>query len=235
MQRMRLIAQLQDASRKLAISVIARYALGVVSVAAALGIALLLGAFPFTLFLLAIALTVWYGRMGAGFLAIGLSMLSLHYFFRPLIGISHLRYFTVFTSFALVISWLSASRRRAQQALQEARSELEVRVAERTAELRHTTADAVAAQERFRDLVNSVEGIVWEADAETLAFTFVSHQAERILGYPAEQWVQEASFWNDHLHPEDRNWAVRYRQEDTAQKGSRDVEYRMVAAAGQTI
>src|SRR5262247_2681589 len=37
-------------------------------------------------------------------------------------------------------------------------------------------AEAVAAQQRFADLVNSVEGIVWEADAETFVFSFVSEQ-----------------------------------------------------------
>jgi K+-sensing histidine kinase KdpD len=46
-------------------------------------------------------------------------------------------------------------------------------------------AEAVAEQRRYRDLVNSVEGIVWEADAETFVFSFVSEQAERI---PATRW-----------------------------------------------
>src|ERR1700694_1839596 len=53
---------------------------------------------------------------------------------------------------------------------------------------RAALAEAVAAQQRFRDLVNSVEGIVWEADGPTLQFSFVSKQAERILGYPVERW-----------------------------------------------
>src|SRR5207245_7618785 len=48
--------------------------------------------------------------------------------------------------------------------------------------LKIEVAEAVAAQQRFRDLVNSVEGIVWEADATTFQFLFVSNQAERILG-----------------------------------------------------
>jgi len=37
------------------------------------------------------------------------------------------------------------------------------------------------------DLVNSVEGIVWEDDTATFSFSFVSEQAERILGYLVEQ------------------------------------------------
>ena len=51
-------------------------------------------------------------------------------------------------------------------------------------------AEAMAAQERFRDLVNSVEGIVWEADAETFEFSFVSEKAAHILGYTADQWLR---------------------------------------------
>ena len=47
--------------------------------------------------------------------------------------------------------------------------------------------EAEAAQHRFRNLVNSIDGIVWEADAVTFKFLFVSKQAERILGHPIER------------------------------------------------
>jgi len=90
-------------------------------------------------------------------------------------------------------------------------------------------------QQRFMDIVNSVEGIVWEADAETFAFSFVSKQAERILGYPAEQWLEQPTFWKDHLHPEDRDWAVRFCVKATAEKRSHDFEYRMIAADGRVV
>jgi PAS domain S-box-containing protein len=96
-------------------------------------------------------------------------------------------------------------------------------------------SEAVAAQRRFADLVNSVEGIVWESDAETFIFSFVSQQAERILGYPAEQWLREATFWKDHLHPEDRDSAIQFCQDATARKRSFDSEYRMVAADGRVL
>jgi len=124
---------------------------------------------------------------------------------------------------------------RAEEALARARDELEQRVAERTAELSRTTTEAVAAQQRFRDLVNSVDGIVWEADAQTLVFSFVSEQAERILGYPAQRWLREPTFWKDHIHPDDRDGAVRFCQEATAQKRRHDFEYRMIAADGRVV
>ena len=96
-------------------------------------------------------------------------------------------------------------------------------------------AEAVAAQKRFADLVNSVEGIVWEADPQTFVFSFVSEQAERILGYPTEKWLHEPTFWKDHLHPEDRDWTVQFCVQATAEKRSHDFEYRMIAADGRVV
>ena len=94
-------------------------------------------------------------------------------------------------------------------------------------------AEALAVQQRFADLVNSIEGIVWEADAQTLAYTFVSEHAERVLGYPQESWLKEPTFWKDHLHPEDRDWAVQFYRDATAQRSAYDCEYRMIAADGR--
>jgi hypothetical protein len=45
------------------------------------------------------------------------------------------------------------------------------------------------------DLVNSVEGIVWEADTATFSFSFVSEQSERIPGYLVEQWIRANVLW----------------------------------------
>lgn len=90
-------------------------------------------------------------------------------------------------------------------------------------------------QQRFMDIVNSVEGIVWEADAETFLFSFVSKQAERILGYPVSQWLEQPTFWKDHLHPKDRDWALQFCMGAVAKKQSHDFEYRMIAADGRVV
>jgi len=100
---------------------------------------------------------------------------------------------------------------------------------------RAALAGAVAAQQRFSDLVNSVEGIVWEADAPSFQFSFVSKQAERILGYPVERWLSEPTFWADHLHPDDRSWTVRFCEEAVADRRDHDFEYRMIAADGRVV
>jgi PAS domain S-box-containing protein len=100
---------------------------------------------------------------------------------------------------------------------------------------RAALTEAVAAQQRFRDLVNSVEGIVWEADAQGFQFLFVSKQAERILGYPVERWLSEPTFWADHLHPDDRGRAVQFCEEAVADKRDHDFEYRIIAADGRVV
>ena len=96
-------------------------------------------------------------------------------------------------------------------------------------------AEAVAAQQRFRDLVNSLEGIVWEADAQRFQFLFVSQQAQRILGYPVERWLSEPTFWKDHIQPDDRAWAVELCMAATTEQRGRDFEYRMLAADGRSV
>jgi PAS domain S-box-containing protein len=91
------------------------------------------------------------------------------------------------------------------------------------------------SQERYYTLMNSVDGIVWEADAQTLVFTFVSEQAERILGYPVERWINDPDFWANHIVEEDRNWAINYCAQSTAEGKSHQFEYRMIAADGRIL
>src|SRR5688572_2248631 len=88
---------------------------------------------------------------------------------------------------------------------------------------------------RYRQLVNSIDGIVWEADAQTVEFTFVSPQAERLLGYPTERWTTEPTFWQDHMHPVDRHWAPNFCAVATREKRDHEFEYRMIAADGRLV
>jgi PAS domain S-box-containing protein len=90
------------------------------------------------------------------------------------------------------------------------------------------------SQQNYKALVNSLEGIVWESDA-AFQFTFVSKQAERLLGYPIERWLTDPLFWKDHIHTEDRDWAVEYSRKATSEKRDHALEYRMMAADGRPV
>jgi len=84
-------------------------------------------------------------------------------------------------------------------------------------------------------LIDSIRGIVWEADPRTFRFSFVSSHAERILGYPVQQWIDEPDFWRIHTHPNDVDWCTAYCL-DASEKGEdHDFQYRMIAADGRTV
>lgn len=95
--------------------------------------------------------------------------------------------------------------------------------------------ELVRSQEKYVSLMNTIDGIVWEADAQTFVFNFVSKQAERLLGYPTERWTDDPNFWADHIHPEDRGWAVQYCMSSTRDKKAHEFEYRMIAEDGRII
>jgi PAS domain S-box-containing protein len=91
------------------------------------------------------------------------------------------------------------------------------------------------AGERRDSVVNSIEGIVWEADLERSRFTFVSGRAESILGYPVEQWMSEPLFWAGRIHAEDRELATQYAGAESVAGRSHTQDYRMTAADGRTV
>jgi PAS domain S-box-containing protein len=95
--------------------------------------------------------------------------------------------------------------------------------------------EIIQSHQKIDTLINTIDGIVWEADAVSFEFTFISKKAEDILGYPAEQWINEPSFWANHIHPEDRNRAIEYCMERAKEKKQYDFEYRMVAKDGSTV
>ncbi|HEY3080061.1 MAG TPA: ATP-binding protein [Chloroflexota bacterium] len=87
---------------------------------------------------------------------------------------------------------------------------------------------------RFRDLIQALEAIVWEADPRTLRFTFVSRHAEAMLGYPVDRWLAEPGFWTDLVHPEDREAATGRRARIVAGDGH-ELEYRVIAFSGRVL
>src|SRR2546422_7014402 len=106
-----------------------RYAIAIASVAAALSMASLLPsrADPshFTLFFAAVMVSAWYGGLGAGLVATILSALSLDYFFMaPIYSIDYnwqaLMRLSVFSGVAAITSYLTAARKRAEEAFRKA-------------------------------------------------------------------------------------------------------------------
>ena len=91
-----------------------------------------------------------------------------------------------------------------------------------------------AGLHRLEALVAAIDGIVWEGDPATFRFTFVSAQAERLLGYPASDWLTQG-FWAAHIHPDDRHTAVEFCTEKSRGGVDHSFEYRMLAADGREV
>jgi len=89
-------------------------------------------------------------------------------------------------------------------------------------------------KERLRLLLETTNAIPWETDAKTWKFTYVGPQAVKLLGYPLECWL-ETDFWVDHMHPEDRAWAVDYCLNASNQNDNYEFDYRMIAADGRSV
>jgi PAS domain S-box-containing protein len=170
------------------------YGLAVASVATALGLALVadrheLANLAFPLFLMAIAVAVWFAGAGPGALSIVVSTLAFNYFFTEpryslYIDASDRPYFAVFILFALLIGWFASRRRRIEQDLRRARAELETEVAIRTqqASLLDLTHDTI--------FVRDMDDVItyWNRGAQEL-YGWTSGQA---IGKAAHQLLQTA-------------------------------------------
>ena len=138
---------------------------------------------------------------------------------------------------------------QAEEGLRELNATLERRVLERTeqleAELRekerlligaHAVASGSEAMgQGFLALIHEVDAIIWKANATTGRFTFVSRQAETLLGYPTALWLDDPGFWTARIHPDDREYATAQRRRSLAEGRDQEIEYRLVAVDGRAI
>lgn len=87
---------------------------------------------------------------------------------------------------------------------------------------------------RFESLVQTMEGIVWEADPRSLQFSFVSRHAATLMGYPLTDWTRPG-FWLAHVHPDDRARVAALRSENARSAEANELEYRFIARDGNII
>jgi PAS domain S-box-containing protein len=168
-------------------SAVRRYSLAVLSVAVALGVALLLQRYKFIevelpLFLFAVGLTAWYAGVGPAVLSTLLSTGCFNYFFLPPL---YSFYFTladvpslvILVSFAALITWFSSIRRSVEGELRQARDQLQLEVVERTrqASLLNLTHDSIFV----RDIGNVI--------------TYWNRGAQELYGWPPEDAIGKRS------------------------------------------
>jgi PAS domain S-box-containing protein len=101
----------------------------------------------------------------------------------------------------------------------------------------HKVAELALEQSRakYETLVNCIDGVVWEAETDARATTFVSRQVEALLGYSVEQFYADPQLWTDRIHPEDAAAAMQVTANAIGTGRSFQQEYRMIAADGRVI
>lgn len=93
-----------------------------------------------------------------------------------------------------------------------------------------------ASEHRYRELVNSIDPIVWEIALPDWRYTFVSpEQAQRVLGYPVDLWYASIDNWVGWIVPEDREWVMEHCRDRTSNCEDHEMQYRMTAADGSIV
>ena len=96
-------------------------------------------------------------------------------------------------------------------------------------------SEAVALTEAgFRTLVEHLPAIVWTGTLDSRT-TYVSPQAERILGIPADEWERDPETWKRRLHPEDRDRVLAAVADSRASGTSFRAEYRLLRDDGRVV
>jgi PAS domain S-box-containing protein len=90
------------------------------------------------------------------------------------------------------------------------------------------------SEERYRLLVERLPGIVY-IDEPGAQGRYISPQIESMLGYSAEEWLEDPDRWAEALHPEDRERAIAELAAGE-QSGKRFTsEYRLLSRDGRVV
>jgi PAS domain S-box-containing protein len=88
---------------------------------------------------------------------------------------------------------------------------------------------------QYEALVQRLPGAVYIEEAGTGHLLYLSPQIEEITGYPAIEFLRRDEFWEDILHPDDRE---RYFEADRRVEASGEpflMEYRMIRSDGEEV
>ena len=91
-------------------------------------------------------------------------------------------------------------------------------------------ARRISELERFHRLVESLDAVFWEAEADGLRVTFLGGRVEELFGNDADAWLDRP--WGEHITDADRSLAVAEVRRAIAEGADASVEYRVGAPGG---
>jgi PAS domain S-box-containing protein len=192
--------------------------------------------YPFLfLFFGAVIASAWFGGMGAGLFAVLLSTVAVDYFFVPpfysfAINTTEEAYFAAFVICALAASWASSSKKRSEEALLETRDQLEMRVAERTAELEESNTELRRREHQLHLVTETIPQQLWSGTADG-SIDYCNQRLLNYVGRTVDEMKGEAFL--ETIHPDDRENFRRLWQDALSTGKPFEGEWRVRGADGQ--
>lgn len=78
-------------------------------------------------------------------------------------------------------------------------------------------------------------GIVWTADGESTDFRSVAGAVEEFMGYPMTHWLNRAGFFEERIHPDDRESVMALYRSVLDRGGDGSAEFRAITASGDSF
>jgi PAS domain S-box-containing protein len=88
--------------------------------------------------------------------------------------------------------------------------------------------------EQVREILESIEGVAYVWDVAAARYSYVSPQAEQIVGYPASDLIRPG-FWLSRVHPADRIRFEHLQKTADSKTPGRTFEYRFLNTAGDFV
>lgn len=99
-------------------------------------------------------------------------------------------------------------------------------------ELRAAEEAFYESEERFRQIAENIEAVLWIRNAQTSQLEFISSGIERLWGINAQNLISQTESWSEYIHPDDLERARTIAQESIANNGL-DQEYRIITPDGK--
>lgn len=87
----------------------------------------------------------------------------------------------------------------------------------------------VESANQYESLVQTIDGMVWEAYTQPLELTFVSPQAKDIIGISSQSLLQEQSYWLSYVHDNDLESVKAFYDKASSSIGEYHLEFRLVS------
>jgi diguanylate cyclase (GGDEF)-like protein/PAS domain S-box-containing protein len=90
-------------------------------------------------------------------------------------------------------------------------------------------------EQRQNNLIQGIDGFIWEFDVVQHKYRYVSNKAELLLGYSQRQWLENPDFQQQIVFPENRGETLAAYKKAIHEGHNFTIEYRVNAADGRAV